>query len=407
MEYIIYNSGGELYHHGVKGMKWGQRLYQRKDGSLTALGKKRRAAEKADLKEREKTIKRQERNNAERDKIAAKKAELDAREKALKRNNKDESTSQTPKVKSVSEMSDKELQAHTNRMQLEANYYNAQRNLANATPKEIAETKQTSKGKELAQKFFKDNVLPAVGNATKTALEGYLKKQLGLETKDELAELKRMADILDAKQRIDKHKNPDKYLSWDDKKKKREYEDETAKREAAAKKKADDEAAERRAYEETNEPYTNPRSDTPPYSGYRSGPNNTSKSNGASSSETESYVTRLLNAPAKEGKVEGIGNSSKKNTNSGSKQNSAKSDVIDAEPYELMTIGSNTASRINTMTSSGKYTNAEIAKQLGVSTSTVSKYSNGRNYVDKMMTYDEDGKFIGYWSERMTADGFI
>ena len=30
-----------LYHHGVKGMKWGVRRYQNKDGSLTDAGKKR------------------------------------------------------------------------------------------------------------------------------------------------------------------------------------------------------------------------------------------------------------------------------------------------------------------------------------------------------------------------------
>lgn len=42
----------ELYHHGVKGMKWGVRRYQKKDGSLTAAGKKRYYNDDGSLNER-------------------------------------------------------------------------------------------------------------------------------------------------------------------------------------------------------------------------------------------------------------------------------------------------------------------------------------------------------------------
>lgn len=44
MESTTYTINGkqfELQHHGIKGMKWGVRRYQKKDGSLTPAGKKR------------------------------------------------------------------------------------------------------------------------------------------------------------------------------------------------------------------------------------------------------------------------------------------------------------------------------------------------------------------------------
>lgn len=43
---MAYNA--ELYHYGIKGMKWGVRRYQNEDGSYTSLGKERRRVEYSD-----------------------------------------------------------------------------------------------------------------------------------------------------------------------------------------------------------------------------------------------------------------------------------------------------------------------------------------------------------------------
>ena len=53
-------NNAELYHHGVKGQRWGIRRYQNKDGSLTAYGKKRYAKELAKLEAEKKRVRQYE-----------------------------------------------------------------------------------------------------------------------------------------------------------------------------------------------------------------------------------------------------------------------------------------------------------------------------------------------------------
>ena len=53
-----YNYSNELYHYGIRGMKWGVRRYQNKDGSYTNAGKKRRSADPETIQKRKDTAKK-------------------------------------------------------------------------------------------------------------------------------------------------------------------------------------------------------------------------------------------------------------------------------------------------------------------------------------------------------------
>ena len=46
-----------IYHHGIKGQKWGVRRYQNEDGSLTNAGKKRYSSDSKTSENKKSSIK--------------------------------------------------------------------------------------------------------------------------------------------------------------------------------------------------------------------------------------------------------------------------------------------------------------------------------------------------------------
>lgn len=95
----------ELKHYGIKGMKWGVRRFQNKDGSLTADGRKRYSSE--DLKSMQKQV-----NQGKNVVDGVKKTRAKAAEKQTEKKIRDD----------LSKMSDQELRDIVNRLNMEERY---------------------------------------------------------------------------------------------------------------------------------------------------------------------------------------------------------------------------------------------------------------------------------------------
>ena len=132
-----YNHIDEICHWGIKGQKWGVRRFQNKDGSLTPIGRKRYA-------ESGETAKR----------IAS----------------EDHKQAKALKSKKLYEMSNKELETLTRRMQLEQNYRNLNKQRV-SKGQQMVSSVLTEIGKETFKSFAKDLINKKVPDLVKTAVE--------------------------------------------------------------------------------------------------------------------------------------------------------------------------------------------------------------------------------------------
>ena len=206
-KYLITKSGGfvsedDLYHWGIKGMKWGVRRYQNPDGSLTTAGRKRYMNPDGTLNEKGKK-------------------KFGDKESGGESSGSSKSSSSTPSAaKIASDMSDADLQARVNRlrnedayrdlskklgydepkteldiqiaqMEKQKRYLELQRDINNLTPKKV------SKGKKLMETLMNKVIEPAATSAGKKLLEQYLTDK-GME------KLKKKAD--EVKDKVDKSK---------------------------------------------------------------------------------------------------------------------------------------------------------------------------------------------------------
>lgn len=179
MEYELYENE-ELYHWGVKGMRWGVRRYQNRDGTLTAAGKKRYAKELEKLKSEEKMLKNKERTKAKLDKLEEIRKSNEERKKNLGESESKKAKEKKPEPpkmekKAVKDMTDDELRERKARLQMEKDY----KDLLKQTRGE-----QASKGKS-----FVEDVLTNSGKAmTEQVIKHFaakgLNKLIGEKDKD-------------------------------------------------------------------------------------------------------------------------------------------------------------------------------------------------------------------------------
>lgn len=170
----------ELYHHGVKGMKWGVRRTPAQLGHKTG-SKKRRAKAKAYV---EKLMKQR-------------KAKKEAKKTAEEERKKNAAV----KKKSVSEMSDDELATYITRKNAEKIALGLERDINTLKPEKVSAGKQFAEG---VMNKMTSAIADGASNAARSLLQNAVDKALGQGAYDPLNKLKKEAEKAGYNEKISK-----------------------------------------------------------------------------------------------------------------------------------------------------------------------------------------------------------